>query len=62
MKNHFYSKLRKALRKINKVINANYKKEIKEFKPNILYRVVEVAEENFKLLASYEKPFCAFSS
>jgi hypothetical protein len=43
VKNHFYSKLRRALRKINKVIQTSYKKEIKEFKPNVLYRIVEVA-------------------
>jgi hypothetical protein len=44
VKNHFYSLLRKALRKINKVIQEEYKREIKEIKPNILYRIVEVSE------------------
>lgn len=53
VKNHFYSKLRKALRKINRVVQTNYKKELKEFKPNILYRIVEVSEENFKTAPSY---------
>lgn len=44
VKNHFYSKLRKALKKINKVISHVYRKEIKEIKPNVLYRIVEVVE------------------
>lgn len=61
VKNHFYSKLRKALRKINRVVQTNYKKELKEFKPNVLYRIVEVAEENFKSAPTYEKNFTTFS-
>jgi hypothetical protein len=49
------------LRKINKVVQTNYKKELKEFKPTVLYRIVEVAEENYKLLQCYEKNFATFS-
>ena len=40
VKNHFYSMLRKSLRKINKVIQDEFCKYYKELKPNVLYRVV----------------------
>jgi len=53
VKNHFYSRLRRALRKLNKVITVDYSKDLKEFKPNILYRIVEVAEEKFKNNPAY---------
>jgi hypothetical protein len=48
VKNHFYSLLRRALRKLNFVINREFPKEMKEFKPAILYRIVEVADEKNK--------------
>jgi len=43
VKNHFYSLLRKALRKMNKVVMQEFRKELKEIKPNVLYRIVEVS-------------------
>lgn len=43
VKNHFYSRLRKGLRKVNLAIKSEVRKEMKEFKPNVLYRIVEVA-------------------
>jgi len=48
VKNHFYSLLRRALRKLNIVISREFPKEIKEFKPTVLYRIVEVADERAK--------------
>jgi hypothetical protein len=48
VKNHFYSRLRRGLRKVNLAIKSGARNEIKEFKPNVLYRIVEVAEESFK--------------
>lgn len=48
MKNHFYSKLRKAIRKLNKVIHDNFRKEFKEIKITILYKIIEAADEKFK--------------
>lgn len=62
VKNHFYSKLRKALKKINKVINHVYRKEFKEIKPNVLYRIVEVVEEKFKEIPKFDKEFSAYSN
>jgi len=62
VKNHFYSRLRKALRKINRVIQDNYRKEIKEIKPNVLYRIVEASEEKFKLFPSFDKDFSMFAN
>jgi hypothetical protein len=40
VKNHFYSKLRKSLRKLNKVIEENYKKTFKKFKIIDLYKII----------------------
>jgi len=40
VKNHFYSKLRKAIRKLNKIIEENYKKTLKEFKIIDLYKII----------------------
>lgn len=40
VKNHFYSKLRKALRKLNKFIEENCKKTFKEFKIIDLYKII----------------------
>lgn len=53
VKNHFYALLRKALRKINRVIQLQFRKEYKQFNPTVLYRIVEVTEERFKLFPSY---------
>jgi hypothetical protein len=43
------------------VIVVDYPKDLKEFKPNVLYRIVEVAEEKFKNNPAYEKFLTAFS-
>jgi hypothetical protein len=61
VKNHFYALLRKALRKINSVIQKHHKKEYKQFSPNVLYRIVEVAEEKFKLFHSYDQTLSLLS-
>ena len=49
IKNHFYSLLRRALRKLNSVLQREHIREIKDFKPPILYRIVEVADEKNRL-------------
>lgn len=61
VKNHFYALLRKALRKINSVIHKHFKKEYKQFSPNVLYRIVEVAEEKFKLIPTYDQTLAHLS-
>ena len=48
VKNHFYSKLRKSIRKLNKVIHDSFKKEFKDIKITILYKLIEAADEKFK--------------
>lgn len=48
MKNHFYSKLRKSLRRLNRAIHHKYKKEYRDFKLPLLNRIVETTEERFK--------------
>ena len=42
VKNQFYCLLRKALKRVNRMLG-EVSRDIKEFKPNILYKVVEVA-------------------
>lgn len=44
VKNHFYSRMRKAIRKLNKTIYQNYKKEYKEIKMPVLYKIVEATD------------------
>lgn len=44
VKNHFYSKLRKSLRSLNKKIHKFLKKEYKEIKTSSLYKVIETLE------------------
>ena len=48
VKNHFYSKLRKSLRKLNKIIHDHFRKEFKEIKTTALYKIVEANEERHK--------------
>ena len=48
VKNHFYSKLRKAIRKLNKTIHDHFRREFKEIKITILYKIIEAADEKFK--------------
>lgn len=52
VKNHFYSNFRKALRKLNKVISENFKAQIKEIRPIVLYKIIEATDEHFKLAPS----------
>ncbi len=40
LKNQFYSKLRKSIRKMNKFIKETKIKDVKPFKLNIVYKVV----------------------
>jgi hypothetical protein len=44
VKNHFYSKLRKVIRRINKVVSDQWKKEYREIKMCTLYKIVETNE------------------
>jgi hypothetical protein len=44
IKNHFYSRLRKGLRKVNKLIEDYHKQEFKEFKIIDLYKVIEASD------------------
>lgn len=48
VKNHFYSKMRKAIRKLGKVIQIHFRKQVKEIKLNVLYKIVEATDEKFK--------------
>lgn len=48
VKNYFYAKLRKGLRKLNKIIHEFFKKEITEIKIIVLYKIIEATEEKHK--------------
>jgi len=54
VKNHFFAKLRKSMRRINKIIQERFKKRVKELKLNVLYKIVEASEERFK-----KTPLCS---
>jgi hypothetical protein len=41
VKNHFYSKLRKSVRKLNKLINDFFREEYKPIKESVLSRVIK---------------------
>ena len=48
VKNHFYSKLRKAQRKLNKIIHDHFRKEFKEIKSTALYKIIDANEQRHK--------------
>lgn len=48
MKNHFYSKLRKSLRTVNKITKLYLKKEAKEVSDVVLYKLTEATDESLK--------------
>jgi hypothetical protein len=43
VKNHFYSRLRKSLRRLNKVISEKYKKSMREIRAQVLYKIIEAS-------------------
>ena len=47
IKNHFHSKLRKSIRKLNKQIKISFKKTKKPFKLSIIYKIVEASDYRF---------------
>lgn len=47
IKNHFHSKLRKAMRKFNKDVKQQFKKILKPFRLSIIYEVVEASDYRF---------------
>jgi hypothetical protein len=44
VKNHFFAKLRKAMRRINRRVAETRSKQIKEVKLNLLYKIIEASE------------------
>lgn len=55
VKNHFYSKLRKSARRLNRTIQSRYRREYREIKLSLLNRVVETTEERFKNSSRFEQ-------
>lgn len=48
VKNHFYSKLRKAVRRLNKLITDYFSTQHKFIKESVLSRIVKTTESKFK--------------
>lgn len=48
IKNHFFSKMRKALRRINKEILVHFGKSIKPIRESIIFKIMEITDERFK--------------
>ena len=48
MKNHFYSKLRKSLRTLNKVAKTHLKKIVREVSDGVIYKLTEATDESLK--------------
>jgi hypothetical protein len=57
VKNHFYSKLRKAVRKLNKVIHDLYSFDFRIIKNCMLSKIIEVTESKFKTNAKEDEEF-----
>jgi hypothetical protein len=49
VKNHFYSKLRKAARKLNKIIEEYFASQFAELKSSTLSEIIEITESKFKM-------------
>ena len=48
IKNHFYSRLRKGLKKMNQVAEEFLEKRFKEIKFNVLFKIIEATEDGYK--------------
>ena len=57
VKNHFYSRLRKSLRKVNGAIQATMKKMYRPLQMNTIYKIVEATEEMFR-----DEPCCSLAT
>jgi hypothetical protein len=57
VKNHFFAKLRKAMRRVNRLVTEARTKQIKEVKLNLLYKIIEASEERFK-----KNPLCTLAT
>jgi hypothetical protein len=62
VKNHFFSKLRKSVRKLNKVIHEHFKKTYKEIRLSIINKIIEATDEKFKPSPSVEPELIEASS
>ena len=45
VKNHFYSKMRKSIRKLNRIVDENLHKKFRKIKSLTLYNIIEANEE-----------------
>ena len=48
VKNHFYSKLRKALRKLNRAVQSHFRRDCRPLKMAALYKVLEATDDRLK--------------
>jgi hypothetical protein len=60
VKNHFYSKLRKSVRKLNRIILEKYPNKFKPIKTKVLYKIIETTEFRFKPSPEVEEKLVDF--
>jgi hypothetical protein len=59
VKNHFYSKLRKSLRTINKIAKLHLNKEVKEISDVVIYKLTEATDDALKANSETSKEVAA---
>ena len=55
MKNHFYSRLRKAVRKLNRIISDEFERSYGYVWMGSLYKILEISEGKFKNNSKYNE-------
>ena len=50
VKNHFFSKLRKSVRKLNRVIHEHFRSQFREIRLLLVNKLIEATDEKFKAL------------
>jgi hypothetical protein len=61
VKNHFYSKLRKSVRRLNKFITDHLQKEYDQISPRLLSKIIEYSESRFKSSVRVEEETIDYS-
>jgi ribosomal protein L31E len=61
VKNHFYSKLRKSVRRLNKFISEHLQKEYEQISPRLLSKIIEYSESRFKSSVRVEEETIDYS-
>ncbi len=60
VKNHFYSKLRKSLRKLNKLNHDYFEDEFKVIRECVLSKIIKTTESKFKTSSKIDEELAEF--